>query len=144
VIFDGTDRVFESNPDMYFTVFNQHIIAAKADTPLFNLTFSASSTADSTYLQIKIVATDTIPNDLIHAFIAITEDSIHGMSKHFNYVCEQMESFEVNLVYPDSLDTTIVFTPAIPISRRRAVLFVQDMDTKKILNAATTKIEEVK
>jgi hypothetical protein len=55
-----------------------------------------------------------------------------------------MESFEVNLVYPDSLDTTIVFTPAIPISRRRAVLFVQDMDTKKILNAATTNIEEVK
>lgn len=144
VVFDGTDRVFESNQNMYDTVFNQHIIAAKADTPLFNLTFSASSSVDSTYLQIKIVTADTIPDDLVSAFVVITEDSIHGMTKHFNYVCEQMQNFDVSLVYPDSLDTTIIFTPAIPSSRRHVVLFVQDMDSKKILCAAATDIEEIK
>lgn len=142
-IFDGTDEVFESNPDLYFTTYDQHIVAAKADTPLYNLELTATASANTGNLQLKIVTADTIPDDLILAFVAISQDSVHGMIKDFNYVCQQLDNFPVDLVYPDSLDTTIIFNHAIPVNQMRAVVFIQDMDTKEVLHAIASEFEEV-
>jgi hypothetical protein len=144
-IFDGTDEVFEPNPSLYFDTYSQHIVAAKADTPLFNLELDATASANTGNLQLKIVTADTIPDDLVLAFVAICQDSIRGVviQRDFNYVCQQLENFPIDLVYPDSLDTTIIFSHAIPVNQMRAVVFIQDMDTKEVLSAIASEFEEV-
>ena len=142
-MFDGTDEVFESNPDAYFTTFNDHIQAAKTDTPQYNLELTATATPSAGNLALKIVTADTIPTATIIAHIAICQDSIHGfILPFFDYVCQQLHSFPIDLVYPDSLDTTIVFNHSIPVERMWAVVFVQNMATKKIMHAITKQFEE--
>lgn len=142
-IFDGTDEVFEPNPDLYFTTYSQHIVAAKADTPSYNLELAATTTVNTGNLQLKIVTADSIPDDLILTFVAISQDSMHGLLGNFNYVCQQLDSFPLNLVHPDTLDTTIIFSHAIPVDQMRAVVFIQNMDTKKVLSAIASEFEEV-
>jgi hypothetical protein len=92
-------------------------------------------------VQIKITPADTLAHAFCQAFVAICQDSLPG---NFNYVLRQLYSFPVNLVYPDSLDTTIVFTHSIPINKMNSVLFMQDMNTKKVLQATKTKFTEEK
>ena len=142
-IFDGTDEVFEPNPDLYFETYSQHIVAAKADTPLYNLELTATATANTGNLQLMIVTADTIPDNQILAFVAISQDSMHGLIKEFNYVCLHLENFALDLVYPDTLDTTIIFNHAIPVDQMRAIVFIQDMDTKEVLSAIAGEFEEV-
>lgn len=90
-----------------------------------------------------IVTTDTIPAGQILAFLAICQDSVRGFLKDFNYVCEEFYSFPIVLSYPDTLDTAITFSHAMPIDKMRAVVFVQNMGTKEILHSATKQFEEV-
>jgi hypothetical protein len=143
VVFDGTDIVFEPNPDAYLTTFNEHILAAKADTPEYNLDLTALATPFAGELQLKIVTADTIPTATITTYVAICQDSMHGfLLPFFNYVCQQLPSFPLSLVYPDSLDTTIVFSHSLPIEQMNAVIYIQNMDTKKIMHAITRDFEE--
>jgi len=139
VVFDGTDVLFEPNQSAYGTSFNQHIIAAKSVTPFLNLSLTANATVNTGNLQMKIITADTIPSDSILAFIAICEDSVSGYAKDFNYVVRQLQAFPVALTYPDSLDTIINFTHSIPVDKMTGVLFVQNMNTKKVLQAIKSK-----
>ena len=139
VVFDGTDVFFEPNQSAYSSSFNQHIMAAKSVTPFFNLSLIATATVNTGNLQMKIITADTIPSDSILAFIAICEDSVSGSAKDFNYVVRQLQAFPVALTYPDSLDTIINFTHAIPVDKMTGVLFVQNMNTKKVLQAIKSK-----
>jgi hypothetical protein len=136
--------VFEANPNAYFTTYSEHIIAAKSDTPQYNLELTAMATANAGSLQVRVITADTIPNDLVMGYAAICQDSIPGilLPDSFNYVCLQLYSFPIDLVYPDTLDTTIVFNHAIPVDRMWAVVFVQNMDTKKVMQAITKQFEE--
>ncbi len=144
VVFDGTDEVFEPNPDAYLTTYDAHIQAAKADTPQYNLELNATASPTDGNLELKIVTADTIPTATIVANIAICQDSIHGfILPFFDYVCQQIYSFPLDLVYPDSLDTNIVFSHSIPVDQMTAVIFIQNMDTKKIMHSITKDFEEV-
>ena len=49
----------------------------------------------------------------------------------------------MDLVYPDTLDTTIIFNHSIPVEYMRAVIFIQNMDNKKVMHAITRDFEEV-
>lgn len=140
--FDGTDEVFEQDPNALFTTYNEHYIAAKSDTPRYNLYLTATATTNAGDLQIRIVTADTIPSGQMLAYVAICQDSIRGFAKNFNYVCQQMYNFPVGLVYPDSLDTIITFSHALPIEKMRAVVFVQSMDTRKVMHSITKGFEE--
>lgn len=142
VIFDGTDEVFEQNPNAYFTTYDEHIIAAKADTPHYNLELTATATPNAGNLQLKIVTADTIPAGPMIAYVVICQDSIPGMLGLFSYVCQQLYTFPVTLVYPDSLDTNIVFNHGLPIEQMTAVVFVQDTTSKKVMHAITKQFEE--
>jgi hypothetical protein len=141
--FDGTDEVFEPDPGALFTTYYDHYIAAKSDTPNYNLYLTATATASAGDLQLRIVTADTIPSGEMLAYVAICQDSIRGFSKDFNYVCMQMYRFPVDLVYPDSLDTTITFGHTLPVDKMRAVVFVQNMNTKKVMHSITKRFEEV-
>jgi N-methylhydantoinase B/oxoprolinase/acetone carboxylase alpha subunit len=144
VIFDGTDPVFEPNPNAYITTYTTHINAAKSITPSFNLNINAVASANTGNLQISILPADTFLHPSCQAFVEICQDSVSGFSKDFNYVARQIYSFPVNIVYPDSLDTTIVFTHSMPIDKMNGVLFIQDINTKKVLQAIKTKFAEEK
>ncbi len=93
--------------------------------------------------MVTIVTTDTIPAGQMLAFIAICQDSVRGLLKDFNYVCQELYSFPIELSYPDTLDTAITFNHTMPIDKMRAVIFVQNMDTKEIMHSATKQFEEV-
>jgi len=143
VVFDGTDEVFEPNPDSLLNTYDAHIQAAKADTPQYNLELTATATPNAGNLQLNIVTTDTIPAGGMVTYVAICQDSVRGMMKDFNYVCQQLHSFPLDLVYPDTLDTTIVFNHSIPIDKMTAVVFIQNTATEKIMHSSTKDFEEV-
>ncbi|MEO0074652.1 MAG: hypothetical protein ABIK31_00885 [candidate division WOR-3 bacterium] len=143
VVFDGTDVVFENNPNAYDTVFNQHYIVAKSIVPSYNLELTGSVTVNSGQLHLKIGAADTIRHDSVYAFIAICEDSIRGdLGGTFNFVVRQLTTIPINVSYPDSLDTIINFNHNIAPPKMRGVVFLQDRQSKKILQAIKTKFVE--
>jgi hypothetical protein len=144
VIFDGTDPVFEPNPSAYITTYTAHISAAKSIAPSFNLNLNAVASVNTGSLQISILPADTFLHPSCRAFVEICQDSVSGVSKDFNYVARQIYSFPVNIIYPDSLDTIVNFTHSMPIDKMRGVLFIQDINTKKVLQATKTKFTEVK
>ncbi|UCF70465.1 MAG: hypothetical protein JSW49_09755 [candidate division WOR-3 bacterium] len=143
--FDGTDEVFELDPNALFTTYTDHYFAAKSDSPTYYVEVTATATASSGDLQIRIVTADIIPVGEVIAYAAICQDSVHGIIKDFNYVCRLLYEFPLEMALPDSvldLDTTITFSHALPIDKMRAVVFVQNMSTKKVLHSATTRFEE--
>ena len=140
--FDGTDEVFEQDTAAFITTYTSYITAAKADTPRYNLDLTATATANAGDVMFTIVTTDTIPAGQMIAFIAICQDSVRGFVKDFNYVCEELYRFPIELGFPDTLDTAITFSHAIPIEKMRAVVFVQNMDTREIMHSATKQFEE--
>ena len=143
-VFDGTDEVFEPNLDSLLSSYDQHIQAAKTDTPQYNLELAAMATQSAGNLELNIVTTGTIPEATILAYVAICQDSVHGVFlPFFNYVCQQLYSFPLDLVHPDTLDTMITFSHSIPVEHMTAIVFIQNMDTKKIMHAITSRFEEV-
>ena len=142
VIFDGTDEVFEQNPNAYFTTYDAHIVVAKSDTPHFNLELTATATANAGNVQLKIVTADTIPAGPKIAYVVICQDNIPGMLGLFSYVCQDLYDFPMSLVYPDTLDTNIVFSHNIPVDQMTAVVFVQDTTSKEVMQAITKQFEE--
>ncbi|MEO0082965.1 MAG: hypothetical protein ABIK33_01065 [candidate division WOR-3 bacterium] len=139
VVFDGTDVVFEPNPNAYDSVYTQHIHVAKSVVPNYNLKLFGYAGNNTGELQIKISPADTLRHDSVYAFVMVCEDSVRGsMGGYFNYIIRQFYSFPINLFYPDSFDTTITFSHSIPTNKMRGVLFVQDVGSKKVLQAIKT------
>ncbi|MCX7785321.1 MAG: hypothetical protein N2201_03725 [candidate division WOR-3 bacterium] len=144
ICFDGTDKVIVDSPGFppestYYQVYTQHIIAAKSNPPAYNLYLAGSATTNSGMLNIKITPADTLTHSPVNAFIAICEDSVVGMTKDFNYVVRKLFNFPLYLVYPDSLDTIITFQHTLPPNKMTGVLFLQNMNTKKVLQAVKTR-----
>jgi hypothetical protein len=139
---DGTYEIHVENPNGYYSTYNDYIQYAKGAVPICNLYVDAyidstDSTIGNVYL--RIVTTDTLPTDSLAACIVICQDSVDGVYKNFNYVCKQFYSFPIDLVFPDSTDTTITFTHNLLAGKLRAVAFAQDINTKEILQAITAK-----
>ncbi len=142
-VFDGTDEVFELDPNLFITTYTAHIMAAKADTPSYNLDITATATPTAGDIAITIVTADTIPAGQMIAYAAVCQDSIRGFTRDFNYVVQEMFSIPLDLAYPDTLDTVITFSHALPVDKMRAVVFVQNMDTKKVMGSIIRHFEEV-
>ncbi len=143
VVFDGTTQVFLEFPP-FTEVYRQVIDIARGSPPYFTLYISdanASQTVGS--FNLRIVTADTIPDtDDIVTFITILEDSLPGSYGTFNHVCRDQFHFPVNLVYPDSLDTTIVFQHAIPVDKMKTVVFIQNVETEEVMQTIISSFEE--
>ncbi len=112
-------------------------------TPYFNLYINNATASPTTgSINLRIVTADTIPDDEIVAFVSILEDSLPGWYGTFYHVCRSLLQFPINLTYPDSLDTTITFSHNILVDKMNTVVFVQDMDTKEVMQAIIEKFEE--
>lgn len=143
-IFDGTDPVFVTSPP-YAPIYEDHVRLAMGVTPLFNLTVLPSADSTTGTVYVRIVAADTLPEASFTAFLAITEDSLPSQvfpNGAFDRVLRYLYQMPVELAYPDSTDTTIVFSHAMPVAHMRAVLFVQDLNSRTVCQAATAHFEE--
>lgn len=136
---DGTKTVDDS------ASFEPSINLARSIAPKFNLTLDAQATASDGSIHLLIVTADSFMTadsfqaaDSIYAFIAVCQDSVHGILKDFNYICRRFYYFPLNLPYPDTLDTTITFTHTYPVGKLRAVAFVQTLvsTSRKVHQAA--------
>ncbi|MEO0184700.1 MAG: hypothetical protein ABIL22_05785 [candidate division WOR-3 bacterium] len=145
VVFDGTDAVWEQIPSKYDSVYDVHYQMARSNTPYYNLSIDSAFTEPSNAsFSLKIVAADTIPTGTIKAFVAVTEDSLQGAYTTFYRVCRELYEFPVNLQYPDSTIQHFEFNHNIPASKLRATVFIQNLDTKEIMQTVSTKFEEAK
>lgn len=145
-IFDGTEVVREGSPSNFDSVFTEYIEAARTVTPYFNLYINSAIASQSTgSIDLRIVTADTIPEDDIIAFVGIMEDSLPGVDLYgvdFYHVCRSLFSFPVELTYPDSIDTTITFTHNILTDKMKTVVFIQNLDTKEVMQAIINTFEE--
>ncbi|MEO0227135.1 MAG: hypothetical protein ABIL70_03680 [candidate division WOR-3 bacterium] len=145
VVFDGDDAVFEPMPEKYVGVYREHYQIARTKIPYYNLSIDSAFTEPSNaFFNLKIVAADTIPQGQIKGFIAVTEDSLPGAYTTLYRVCRALYEFPVDLEYPDSLTQHFEFNHNIPASKLRATVFIQNMDTKEIMQTISTKFEEKK
>lgn len=144
VIFDGANIVVESNASMYETRYTEAYNVARTVTPLFNINVdSASASSSQGSFDLQIITADTIPDNEIHAFIAIGEDSLSAFNDTtgtmvFMYLCRELQEITLDLEYPDTLEQTIMFSHAIEVHKLSAVVFIQDMDTREVMQS--TKI----
>jgi hypothetical protein len=110
---------------------------------LFNISIENPITsATQGSFDLELVPTDTLPEDELHAFIAICEDSLHGAFTTFMHVCRDMQDIVLDVVYPDTVHESIVFSHSIEAHKLSAVVFIQDVETKEILQSAMTRFQE--
>jgi hypothetical protein len=143
VFFDGPDVVWDPNPGEYDSLFAARVEIARTATPYFNLYINNAAASPSTgSIDLTIVTADTIPDDEIIAYVAILQDSLSGAYTTFMYICQELYFFPVELTYPDTLDTIITFSHAIPVNDMKTVVFVQDIDTKEVMQSIISPFEE--
>lgn len=115
------------------TAYKNSINAARASAPSFNLNLNAQATTTEGTVTIRIVNVDSLLNpDSIFAFVAVCQDSVHGVLKDFNYVCRNLFYYPVSVPYADSTDTTLTFTNSYPIEKLHAVAFIQNLKSSSI------------
>jgi len=142
VAIDGK-KFFVEDPGAYYQTYDQNIRIAQGVVPYYNLSLNATASNTDGNIQLKIVTGDTIPvGDSIVVFVSVCQDSVAGTLKKFNYVCQILYHFPINLVYPDSLDTTIVFSHSLPVDKMQAVCFIQSIGSKEVMQAIGKKFEE--
>lgn len=146
VIFDGTAVVWEASPNDYDSVYTLYIEAARSETPYYNLYIDSAFVGPSTgRLNLKIVAADTIPDDEITVYINVLEDSLPDTDLpgvFLYHVCRQQFSFPLEIAYPDTFDTTITFSHSSQSDKMKTVIFVQDIDTKEVMQSIISPFEE--
>ena len=112
-------------------------------TPYFNLYINDATASPSTgSIDLTIITADTIPEDEIVAYVAILQDSLPGAYTTFMYLCQELYSFSVELTYPDTLDTIITFSHTIPVNDMKTVVFIQDIDTKEVMQSIISPFQE--
>ena len=143
VIFDGTVVVWEASPNAYYGRYAQADTVARAVPSLFNIfILDASASASTGSIELRLVPTDTLPDDELTVFAAVLEDTLAGAYGTFMHVCRELYAFPWQLSYPDSLDTTISFSHSIPVNRMKTVVFVQDANAREILQATQSHFQE--
>lgn len=122
------------------------INTARSVLPKFNISLTAQANATDGSINLNIITVDSFLTadsfqtvDSIYAFIAICQDSIPGILKDFNYICRQLYYFPIALPYPDTLDTTIIFTHSFPVDKLHALSFIQALvsTSKTVYQSAT-------
>jgi hypothetical protein len=143
VIFDGSNVVWEQSPSSYESRYRDAFDIALTVTPLFNITVTNPTTsATQASFDLELVPTDTLPEDEIHAFVMICEDSLPGSYTTFMYAARDMQEVTVDVAYPDTFTQTITFSHNIPPHTLSAAVFVQDIDTKEVMQSIMTRFEE--
>lgn len=146
-VFDGGEVVRTPNPQYNYQAFRNYILGAKGVLPQAQLELEAAVRADTATAVIRLFGVDATPAETLRLFVAITEDSVPATlagatDSVFNSVMRALlpdtAGWQVWLVRGETLQKEQPFTLARfwRPDRLRVVAFIQQMSTRRVLQAA--------
>lgn len=141
VVFDGIDLVNEYEPIWYRERFEQSIDAAKVVLPKFALVLDAQASISSGTVDIRIIPCADIPSEDVEVFLCILEDSLDSWYGVHRRVVRDLYQFPLYIALTDTFDTSITFSHEFSVPRMSAVVFIQDLSTKEIMQAVTSRFD---
>lgn len=150
-VFDGISGVVQTeDPEQNYSVFKGWIINNRNIAPKLRLHLEKNLVASSVNLKLHIVSVDSIESNEYRVFFVLYEDSVYfaqsgAPDSTFYYVVRKMipdeQGILTDLFYPDSLVKEVDFNLQSNwnIEKLGIVAFVQDMDTKEVLQAIVAK-----
>lgn len=153
VVFDGVHVVQTEDPSQNYSTYQNYIIQRRTIAPKLRLDLETTLISSSVNLKLHIVAIDYIENGDYHLFFVVYEDSVYfaqsgAPESTFSYVMRKMipdaHGMSINLFYADSIFEEVNFNlqPNWDIEKLGIVAFIQDMETKEIMQAIIQKFEE--
>jgi glutaredoxin len=153
VVFDGIHVVQTEDPNQNYSTYQNYIIQRRTITPKLRLYLETTLISFSVNLKLHIVAIDSIENGDYHLFFVVYEDSVYfaqsgAPESTFSYVMRKMipdaYGTPITVVYSDSFVEEVDFNlqPNWDIEKLGVVVFIQDMETKEVMQAIIQKFEE--
>jgi thiol-disulfide isomerase/thioredoxin len=149
-VFDGGPPVRTSGPEYNYETFRNYALAAKSVTPKVQLSLDTEMDSAGGEIAVTVSGVDSTPAETLQLFLVLVEDSVRGglpgaTDSVFNRVMRAMLPDEngrsLVLTRNDTLQVHETFGLA-PFWHRQllgAVAFVQEMDTKRVLQAASIR-----
>ena len=146
-VFDGGSVIRTPGPDYNYETFHNQFLGAKNVRPRAQLEIGGAVWTAACSVVVRATGVDSTPTDSLRLFMIIYEDSVRSRMPGnadtiFNHVMRSMLPDEngvpVTLIPTDTIQIVERFAlqPFWNPARLGAVAFVQDMATRKVLQAA--------
>lgn len=150
VVFDGVHVVQTEDPSQNYSTYQNYIIERKTVAPKLRLYLETTVISSSVNLKLHIVAIDSIEDGDYSLFFTVYEDSVYfaqsgAPESTFSYVMRKMipdaYGAPITIAYPDSFIEEVDFDlePTWHHEKIGVVAFIQDMETKEVLQAVVEK-----
>lgn len=150
-VFDGISGIVQTeDTSQNYPIFKGWIIQRRNVAPNLELNLETTLTSSSLNVKLNIVSVDSIEEGNYCLFFVLYEDSVYSVQagapdSTFFYVMRKMipdaQGIPIDLVYPDSLTKEVDFNLQSNWNENKLgiVAFVQNMDTKEVLQAIINK-----
>jgi hypothetical protein len=149
--FDGGPVVRTADPGDDYPTFHAQFLAAHSIDPYAVLTVSGNITASVCSVTVRAAGVDSTPAESLRVFIVICEDSVRNhlvgnADTIFNHVMRAMLPDENGTAVVLTRDDTVNVTQTVEVApfwnpaQLRAVAFVQEMSTLRVLQAACCQL----
>jgi hypothetical protein len=149
--FDGGPIVRTTGPADNYPTFHAQFLAAHSIDPYAVLTVSGNITASVCSVTARAAGVDSTPTESLRVFIAICEDSVRNhlvgnADTIFNHVMRAMLPDENGTAVTLTQSDTVSVTRTVAVAgfwnptQLRAVAFVQEMGTLRVLQAASCRL----
>lgn len=150
-IFDGGPVVRTPGPQHNYPTFRSHILAARSVTPRAQIEVAAVLESLSGEVAVRAWGVDSTPAGSLRLFVVVTEDSVRttlpgATDSVFCHVVRALlpdtNGRSVRLARADTVEVVLPFEPAAFWNHARlaATAFVQEMSSRRILQAARSRI----
>lgn len=136
-IFDGISKVVGApGEDEYLNIFRSR----RTDPSPVDIELESSIIGTAGALHLSTSALGSLPGDTLRIFTIVYEDSVEfiqsgAQDSIFNHVVRTVLPDAGGIIYQPGLDTTINFENRWNPKMIGAVAFIQDMETKEVLNS---------
>jgi hypothetical protein len=150
-VFDGVSGIIQTqDPSQNYSAFKDWIINRRSVAPSIEMDLETTISSFSVNLLLHIIAVDSIEAGDHRLFVVLYEDSVYfaqvgAPDSIFHYVVRKMVPDElgmpVDIAYPDSLLQEVDFdlSPDWNLEKLGVVAFIQDLETKNVLQAIVSK-----
>jgi len=145
-VFDGGDVVRTAGPEYNYETFHNQLLAAKSIRPKAQLELAGTVGTAACSILVRAWGIDSTPAESLRLFVTICEDSVLSrlpgnaetlFNRVLRYLLPDENGLAVALTPTDTLETVqrCALQPFWNPFRLGAVAFVQDMATRKVLQA---------
>ncbi len=151
VVFDGGEVVRTPGPEYNYETYKNYILAARSRCPQAQLEIEAFSHSETGRVTIHTWGVDSTPAETLRLFVAITEDSVRATlsgatDSLFHDVLRLLlpgiEGIPLRLFRGETTNLSFSFNlpGQLNSDRLKAVAFIQQPLTKKVLQTAKCKV----